>query len=109
MILTYTTYVGLPKISLAIDWPTQMKITRTAPARKSSRDVTPSTFGSTFSPRETVEITGASVGSSTVVVSVRLLSWVEVVYKPLGCLVMVQQIHVYSGVWSLEGRCNCVL
>jgi len=32
MILTYTTSVGLPKICLAFDWPTQMKIPRTAPA-----------------------------------------------------------------------------
>ena len=28
----YTTPVGLPKICLAFDWPTQMKIPRTAPA-----------------------------------------------------------------------------
>jgi len=32
MIPTYTTPVGLPKICLAFDWPTQMKIPRTAPA-----------------------------------------------------------------------------
>jgi len=31
MIPTYTTPVGLPKICLAFDWPTQMKIPRTAP------------------------------------------------------------------------------
>jgi len=31
MIPTYTTSVGLPKICLAFDWPTQMKIPRTAP------------------------------------------------------------------------------
>jgi len=31
MIPTYTTPVGLPKICLAFDWPTKMKITRTAP------------------------------------------------------------------------------
>ena len=30
VIPTYTTYVGLPKICLAFDWPTQMKIPRTA-------------------------------------------------------------------------------
>jgi len=30
MIPTYTTSVGLPKICLAFDWPTQMKIPRTA-------------------------------------------------------------------------------
>ena len=30
MIPTYTTPVGLPKICLAFDWPTQMKIPRTA-------------------------------------------------------------------------------
>ena len=34
MIPTYTTFVGLPKICLAFDWPTQMKIPRTAPDRK---------------------------------------------------------------------------
>ena len=28
----YTTSVGLPNIRLAFDWPTQMKIPRTAPA-----------------------------------------------------------------------------
>jgi len=32
MIPTYTTPVVLPKICLAFDWPTQMKIPRTAPA-----------------------------------------------------------------------------
>jgi len=32
MIPTYTTPVGLRKICLAFDWPTQMKIPRTAPA-----------------------------------------------------------------------------
>jgi len=32
MIPTYTTSVGLPKVWLAFDWPTQMKIPRTAPA-----------------------------------------------------------------------------
>ena len=31
MIPTYTTSVVLPKICLAFDWPTQMKIPRTAP------------------------------------------------------------------------------
>ena len=31
MIPTHTTSVGLPKICLAFDWPTQMKIPRTAP------------------------------------------------------------------------------
>ena len=31
MIPTYTTSVGLPKICLAFDWPTQMRIPRTAP------------------------------------------------------------------------------
>jgi len=31
MIPTYTTPVGLPKICLAFDWPTQMKIPKTAP------------------------------------------------------------------------------
>jgi len=31
MIPTYTTPVGLPKICLAFDWPTQIKIPRTAP------------------------------------------------------------------------------
>ena len=31
MIPIYTTPVGLPKICLAFDWPTQMKIPRTAP------------------------------------------------------------------------------
>ena len=35
MIHTYTTSVGLPKICLAFDWPTQMKIPRTAPANLS--------------------------------------------------------------------------
>ena len=30
MIPMYTTSVGLPKICLAFDWPTQMKIPRTA-------------------------------------------------------------------------------
>jgi len=34
MIPTYTTSVGLPKICLAFDWPTQMKIPRTAPERR---------------------------------------------------------------------------
>jgi len=32
MIPTYTIPVGLPKICLAFDWPTQMKIPRTAPS-----------------------------------------------------------------------------
>ena len=32
MIPTYTTSVGLPKICLTFDWPTQMKIPRTVPA-----------------------------------------------------------------------------
>ena len=31
MIPTYTTSIGLPKICLAFDWPTQMKIPRTSP------------------------------------------------------------------------------
>ena len=31
MIPTYTTPVVLPKLCLAFDWPTQMKIPRTAP------------------------------------------------------------------------------
>ena len=31
MIPTYTTSVGLPKLLLAFDWPTQMKIPKTAP------------------------------------------------------------------------------
>ena len=34
MIPTYTTPVGLPKICLAFDWPTQMKIPRTAPEQQ---------------------------------------------------------------------------
>jgi len=33
MIPTYTTPIGLPKICLAFDWPTQMKIPRTVPAK----------------------------------------------------------------------------
>jgi len=36
MIHTYTTPVDLPKICLAFDWPTQMKIPRTAPAFQDS-------------------------------------------------------------------------
>ena len=36
MIPTYTTSAGLPKICLAFDWPTQMKIPRTAPGYSAS-------------------------------------------------------------------------
>jgi len=41
MIPTQVIPVGLPKISLAFDWPTQMKIPRTAPASESECAVHP--------------------------------------------------------------------
>jgi len=40
MIPTYTTSVGLPNICLAFDWPTQMKIPRTASDSESTRHET---------------------------------------------------------------------
>jgi len=58
MIPMYTTSVGLPKVCLAFDWPTQIKIPRTAPGNTVGKKTT--AFNLLFATRIQQRVTAES-------------------------------------------------